>query len=152
MPLDIKEIDENGSFFAKLSGRITPKDKIMFLRQLSTLIGAGLPLSQSMRTVLEQTSNKQMQRVVEEVIADVEGGHTLSDAFGKHPDVFDKIVLALVAAGEASGTLDEALKRDATQKEKDAAMMGKLRGAIDVYKSQRMSRVSRPTLAIWTCH
>jgi type IV pilus assembly protein PilC len=130
MPLDIKEIDENGSFFAKLSGRITTKDKIMFLRQLSTLIGAGLPLSQSMRTVLEQTSNKQMQRVVEEVIADVEGGHTLSDAFGKHPDVFDKIVLALVAAGEASGTLDEALKRVATQKEKDAAMMGKIRGAM----------------------
>jgi type IV pilus assembly protein PilC len=130
MPLDIKEIDENGSFFAKLSGRITTKDKIMFLRQLSTLIGAGLPLSQSMRTVLEQTSNKQMQRVVEEVIADVEGGHTLSDAFGKHPDVFDKIVLALVAAGEASGTLDEALKRVATQKEKGAAMMGKIRGAM----------------------
>ncbi len=130
MPLDIKEIDENGSVLAKLSGRITTKDKIIFLRQLSTLIGAGLPLSQSMRTVLEQTSNKQMQRVVEEVIADVEGGHTLSDAFGKHPDVFDKIVLALVAAGEASGTLDEALKRVATQKEKDAAMMGKIRGAM----------------------
>lgn len=130
MPLDIKEIDENGSVLAKLSGRITTKDRIIFLRQLSTLIGAGLPLSQSMRTVLEQTSNKQMQSVVEEVIADVEGGRTLSDAFGKHPAVFDKVVLALVAAGEASGTLDEALKRVATQKEKDAAMIGKIRGAM----------------------
>jgi type IV pilus assembly protein PilC len=130
MPLEIKEIDENGSFLAKLTGRITTKDKIIFLRQLSTLIGAGLPLSQSMRTVLDQTSNKQMQRVVEEIIADVEGGHTLSDAFGKHPEVFDKIVLALIAAGEASGTLDEALKRVATQKEKDAAMVGKIRGAM----------------------
>lgn len=130
MPLDIKEIDENGSFIAKFTGRITTKDKIIFLRQLSTLIGAGLPLSQSMRTVLDQTQNKQMQRVIEEIIADVEGGHTLSDAFGKHPDVFDKIVLALIAAGEASGTLDEALKRVATQKEKDAAMIGKIRGAM----------------------
>jgi type IV pilus assembly protein PilC len=130
MPLEIKEIDENGSLLAKLTGRITTKDKIMFLRQLSTLIGAGLPLSQSMRTVLEQTSNKQMQRVVEEIIADVEGGRTLSDSFAKHPEVFDKIVLALISAGEASGTLDEALKRVATQKEKDAAMMGKIRGAM----------------------
>lgn len=130
MPLDINELDENSSFIARITGRITTKDKIMFLRQLSTLIGAGLPLSQSMRTVLEQTPNKKMQRVVEEIIADVEGGRTLSDAFGKHPDVFDKIVLALIAAGEASGTLDEALKRIATQKEKDAAMMGKIRGAM----------------------
>ncbi|MFZ1258035.1 MAG: type II secretion system F family protein [Candidatus Saccharimonas sp.] len=130
MPLDINEIDENGSFFAKLSGRITTKDKIVFLRQLSTLIGAGLPLSQSMRTVVEQTQNKQMQRVIEEIIADVEGGRPLSDSFARHPAVFDNIVLALVAAGEASGTLDEALKRVAIQKEKDAAMMTKIRGAM----------------------
>lgn len=130
MPLDIHEVDEDSSLFRKFSERITNKDKIIFLRQLSTLIGAGLPLAQSIYTVLEQTQNKQMRRVVEEIIADIEGGHTLSDAFGKHPQVFDNIVLALVAAGEASGTLDEALKRVATQKEKDAAMMGKIRGAM----------------------
>ena len=130
MPLNIKEIKEDGSFFGRLTNRITTKDKIVFLRQLSTLIGAGLPLSQSLHTVLEQTQNKKMQQVVEEVIGEVEGGHTLSDAFGRHPEVFDKIVLALVASGEASGTLDEALKRVATQKEKDAAMMSKIRGAM----------------------
>lgn len=130
MPLNIKEINEDNGFFARLTNRITSKDKIVFLRQLSTLIGAGLPLAQSLHTVLEQTPNKKMQGVVEEIIADVEGGHTLSDAFGKHPEVFDKVVLALVAAGEASGTLDEALKRVATQKEKDAAMLSKVRGAM----------------------
>lgn len=129
MPLNIKEINEDTSFFGKLTNRITTKDKIVFLRQLSTLIGAGLPLAQSLHTVLEQTQNKKMQQVVEEIIAEVEGGHTLSDAFGKHPDVFDKVVLALVAAGEASGTLDDALKRVATQKE-DAAMLSKIRGAM----------------------
>lgn len=130
MPLNIKEINEDTSFFGKITNRITTKDKIVFLRQLSTLIGAGLPLAQSLHTVLEQTQNKKMQQVVEEIIAEVEGGHTLSDAFGKHPDVFDKVVLALVAAGEASGTLDDALKRVATQKEKDAAMLSKIRGAM----------------------
>ena len=130
MPLNIKEINEDTSFFGKITNRITTKDKIVFLRQLSTLIGAGLPLAQSLHTVLEQTQNKKMQQVVEEIIAEVEGGHTLSDAFGKHPDVFDKVVLALVAAGEASGTLDDALKRVAAQKEKDAAMLSKIRGAM----------------------
>lgn len=130
MPLNIAEIDENGSILGKLTNRITTKDRIVFLRQLATLIGAGLPLSQSLRTVLEQTENKKMQGVVEEIIASVEGGHTLSDAFGKHPDVFDHVVLALVSAGEASGTLDDALKRVAIQKEKDAAMISKIRGAM----------------------
>ena len=130
MPLSIAEIDENGSFFTKLANRITEKDKIVFLRQLATLIGAGLPLAQSLHTVIEQTQNKKMQRIVEEVIGEIEGGHTLSDAFSAHPEVFDRIVIALVSAGEVSGTLDEALKRIAAQKEKDAAMMGKIRGAM----------------------
>lgn len=130
MPLDIREINEDASFFNRLTNRITTKDKVVFLRQMATLIGAGLPLAQSLHTVLEQTANKKMQQVVEEIIAEVEGGHTLSDSFGKHPDVFDKVVLALVAAGETSGTLDEALKRVAAQKEKDAAMMSKIRGAM----------------------
>ncbi len=130
VPLEIKEEDSSDSFFSKLKNRITTKDKIVFTRQLSTLIGAGLPLSQSLRTVLDQTANKRMQEIIQEVIADVEGGKQLSEAFGKHSDVFDKIFLALVTAGEASGTLDEALKRIAAQQEKDAAMMSKIKGAL----------------------
>lgn len=129
-PLDIKDASDGRGFIAKITGRITGKDKIVFMRQLATLIGAGLPLSQSLRTVLDQTENKQLQGVVEEIIADIEGGRTLSDSFAKHPQVFDKIVLALISAGEASGTLDDALKRVAAQKEKDAAMMSKIRGAM----------------------
>jgi len=130
VPLDIKEEDGSDSFLSKLQNRITTKDKIVFTRQLATLIGAGLPLSQSLRTVLDQTSNKRMQEIIQEVIADVEGGRQLSEAFGKHKDVFDKIFLALVTAGETSGTLDEALKRIAAQQEKDAAMTSKIKGAL----------------------
>ncbi len=129
-PLAIKEVDENGGLIGRLTGRIKTKDKIVFTRQLATLIGAGLPLAQSIRTVLDQTQNKKLQGVIQEVIADVEGGKQLSEAFGKHPEVFDKIFLALVAAGEVSGTLDEALKRIAAQQEKDAAMMSKIKGAM----------------------
>jgi pilin biogenesis protein len=94
------------------------------------LIGAGLPLAQSMHTVLEQTQNKQMQSIIQEIISDIEGGRQLSSAFEKHPEVFDNVYVALVAAGEASGTLDEALKRIASQQEKDAAMLSKVRGAM----------------------
>jgi type IV pilus assembly protein PilC len=129
-PLNITEVDEDGSFFARLSNRITTKDKVVFTRQLATLIGAGLPLTQSLHTVLEQTNNKRLQGVTDDVIAAVEGGKSLSDAFSQHPEVFDKVFLALISAGEASGTLDEALIRVAAQQEKDAATMSKIRGAL----------------------
>ena len=129
MPLSIKE-EVEGGWLARFTNRISNKDKIVFSRQLATLIGAGLPLTQSLHTVFEQTANKKMQEIVQEIIADVEGGKTLSSAFGKHPEVFNKIFIALVTAGEASGTLDDALKRIADQQEKDAAMVSKIRGAM----------------------
>lgn len=129
-PLKIELQDEKAGFFARWSNRITSKDKIIFTRQLATLIGAGLPLAQSLNTVQEQTTNKKMQEIAQEVLSDVEGGKSLSDAFGKHPEVFDKVYIALVSAGEASGTMDEALKRLSAQQEKDAAMIGKIRGAM----------------------
>ena len=129
-PLKIELEDDRAGIFKRFANRVTTKDKIVFTRQLATLIGAGLPLSQSMRTVHEQTQNKSMQQIVQEIIGDIEGGRSLSDAFNKHPKVFDNVYLALVSAGEASGTLDEALRRIAAQQEKDAAMMSKIKGAL----------------------
>ena len=130
VPLSIKEQVGDGSFFARITGRITTKDKVVFTRQLATLIGAGLPLSQSLHTVLEQTNNKQLQSVVQEIVGDVEGGKSLSIAFGKHPTVFDGVFISLISAGELSGTLDESLQRVANQQEKDAATMSKIKGAL----------------------
>ena len=116
--------------FTKFNNRITGKDRIMFTRQLSTLVGAGLPLSASLRTVVEQTENKGMQAVGEEILAATESGKSLYEAFSAHPNVFNGVYLALIQAGEKSGTLDIALKRLADQEEKDAAMLGKIRGAL----------------------
>jgi type IV pilus assembly protein PilC len=130
VPLSIKEQIGDGSFLSRITGRITTKDKVIFTRQLATLIGAGLPLSQSLHTSMEQTSNKQLQAVVQEIVADVEGGKSLSIAFAKHPDVFDGVFISLVSAGELSGTLDESLQRVALQQEKDAATMSKIKGAL----------------------
>ena len=126
---DIYEVGQENAL-ARFMNRITTKDKIVFTRQFATLIGAGLPLAQALRTVSEQTENKKMRSVVDDILASVESGSSLKDAFSKFPDVFDKVYLALIAAGEMSGTLDESLRRVAAQQEKDAAMMSKIRGAL----------------------
>lgn len=129
-PLNIKEQSEYDNPIAKLTGRITTKDKVVFSRQLATLIGAGLPLAQSLHTTLEQTENKKLQNIIGEVTVSVEGGKSLSESFAKHPEVFDAVFLALVGAGELSGTLDDSLIRIADQQEKDAAIMSKIKGAL----------------------
>lgn len=130
IPLEIVEQSEAGNFFSKLANRVPGKERIVFSRQLSTLINAGLPLAQSLHTVREQTENKHLQAIIQDIITSVEGGSTLSVAFAKHPDVFDDVYVALISAGEVSGTLDKALKRIADQQEKDAEIMGKVKGAM----------------------
>ena len=129
IPLIIKE-DGGEGFFSKLGSRVTTKDKLVFTRQFATLIGAGLPLSNSLRMIVEQTTNKAVRGIIEEVLASVEAGRSLSESCAKHPEMFDKVYLALIGAGEMSGTLDESLKRLAAQQEKDAQMMSKIKGAL----------------------
>lgn len=130
VPINIKERNNSDNPLSNFTNRITTKDRIVFTRQLATLIGAGLPLSQSLSTVLEQTQNKKLQSIVQEISSSVEGGKSLSSAFAKYPDVFDAVFLSLVGAGELSGTLDDSLKRIADQQEKDAAIMSKIKGAL----------------------
>jgi len=130
VPLNVKEENGQDGFLAKITGRVTTKDKVVFTRQLATLIGAGLPLSQSLHTVMEQTQNKQLQSVIQDISASVEGGRSLSDSFAKHPNTFSEVFIALISAGELSGTLDESLQRVANQQEKDAAIASKIKGAL----------------------
>jgi len=129
VPQKINE-DVVEGFWAKLANKVSTKQRIIFTRQFATLIGAGLPLSTSLRMVAEQTEDKPTKAVIEDVLAQVEGGKTLHEAFAKHPDVFNKVYLSIIAAGEASGTLDVSLKRLAMQQEKDANMISKIRGAM----------------------
>jgi len=126
--LEIHVKDSSG--FTLFKTRIATKEKIIFSRQLSTLINAGLPLVQSLRSVLNQTRNKALQVVLSQVITDIEAGKTFSVALEKHPRVFNQVFTSLVAAGEASGTLDRALERLSNQQEKDAELIGKVRGAM----------------------
>jgi type IV pilus assembly protein PilC len=128
-PLDIKLKGQQSGAKALLH-RITTKQRVIFSRQLSTLINAGLPLVQSLEHVRGQTSNKALQAIIGKVITDVEAGSTLSDAMSRHPKVFDTVYISLVAAGETSGTLDKSLERLADQQEKDAEIISKVRGAM----------------------
>lgn len=126
-PLEIKlQKNQKSSFFNKVKS----KDRVLFARQLSTLINAGLPLVQSLRMVLKQTTNKALQAIISDVITDVESGKNFSDSLAKHPQVFSTIFISLVQAGEVSGTLDTSLERLADQQEKDAEIVAKVRGAM----------------------
>lgn len=130
-PLEIHPLVDMGSNpISRFKNRVKSKDKILFSRQLSTLINAGLPLLQSLRTVSGQTQNKTFRVVIAQIITDVEAGSALSVAMAKYPEVFNTIYISLIAAGEVSGTLDKSLERLATQQEKDAEIMSKVRGAM----------------------
>ncbi len=130
VPLEIVEQSKKSGLLHKFTNRIGSKDRIIFTRQLSTLINAGLPLAQSLRTLAEQTTNKRLVAVINEIITSIEAGSTLADSFSKHPEVFNDVFIALIAAGEVSGTLDEALERIAAQQEKDSELISKVRGAM----------------------
>src|SRR5688572_1039963 len=113
-PLEIKALGGEGAAYnpiAYFKNRIRTKEKIVFSRQMSTLINAGLPLVQSLRSVNDQTENKAFKVVINQIISDIEGGAAFSVALEKHPKVFNSIYINLIAAGEVSGTLDKALER-----------------------------------------
>jgi type IV pilus assembly protein PilC len=129
-PLDIVDTSSKRSPLDTILKRVPTKDKVIFSRQLSTLINAGLPIVQSIRTVGSQTKNKTLKSILNLVIADIESGATFSSALAKHPKVFNNVYISLVAAGETSGTLDVSLERLANQQEKDADIVSKVRGAL----------------------
>lgn len=127
--LEVK-VKSDSDFLGFITNRVGAKDKVVFSRQLATLINAGLPLAQSLRSVTKQTKNKALQSVLTKVITDIEGGKAFSVALEAYPQIFDRVFVSLVAAGETSGTLDAALERIANQQEKDAELASKVRGAM----------------------
>ena len=129
VPIKVELASDKSNILDNLKNRITTKDRVIFSRQLSTLISAGLPLAQSLHTVQSQTTNTKLKGVIQDIITSVEGGKTLADSFSKH-DIFNDLYIALIASGEVSGTLDKALERIATQQEKEAEIISKVRGAM----------------------
>ena len=130
VPLDISPAGDGGSFFSSFGSRVSAKDRVIFTRQLSTMLNAGLPLAQSLATVEEQTQSRALKAIVGGISSDINGGSSLGNAFAKYPKVFNQVYVALVRAGETAGTLDKSLERLADQEEHDADMMSKIKGAM----------------------
>lgn len=114
-----------------LAFRGVPETEVVsFTRQLSTMISAGLHIARGLEVLAEQASNKQMKKVILDVLRDVQGGATLSNAMAKHPGVFSNTYVALVRAGEASGKLEEILKRLADTLESQRDFSSRFKGAM----------------------
>lgn len=109
---------------------VKTKDIVIFTRQFATMINSGLPLVQSLDILAEQCENPILRKAIQDVLYDVESGHTLADALRKHPKIFTDLYVNMVAAGEAGGILDTILLRLATFLEKNDALVRKIKGAM----------------------
>src|SRR3954463_1331740 len=127
--MNVVKVDENKAA-KKASGKIKMRDIVIFTRQFSTMINAGLPLVQALDILAKQSENKVLQETTRAVVFDVESGHTVADALGKHPKAFNDLYVNMVAAGEAGGILDTILMRLATFMEKNDALVRKVKGAM----------------------
>ncbi len=111
------------------SKKVKTKDMVIFSRQLSTMVNAGVPLVRSLNTLKSQTKSLYFQEVITGVAKDVESGTPLADSLQKYPRVFSDVYINMVRAGEAAGILDEILKRLAVQQEKEATIKKKIKSA-----------------------
>lgn len=118
-----------GSFFARFS-TIPLKEKMIFARNLSVMVAAGLPVSRSVKNLSIQIKNKKFKKILIEIHSELEKGTSLSDSLRKYPGVFSDLFVNMVKVGETGGTLEESLNIIATQLEKDHELISKVRGAM----------------------
>lgn len=133
-PIVLKAKDEEVTFDSLLKRFIKPHVKndslVIFTRQLSTMVGAGVPLLRALNSLKEHTQDKTLKKALDTVYKDVQGGANLADAMKKQPQAFSDVYVSMVSAGEAAGILEEILGRLAIQQEKSATIRKKVKGAM----------------------
>lgn len=122
-----RSIDLNNLFE---STKVKQDQLVAFTRQLSAMVGAGVPLLRSLTSIQKHSEDKALRKILGTIVKDVEGGMPLGDALSKHPDTFNDIYVNMVRAGESAGILDDILKRLAGQLEKSAAIRKKIKSAM----------------------
>jgi type IV pilus assembly protein PilC len=122
-----KDLFENVAF---LQPKVKEADVILFCRQFSTMIDAGLPIIQCLDILYSQQENKTFKKMLKEIKDSVEGGSTLAEALKKYPDQFNNLFVNMVSAGEAGGILDTILKRLSNYLEKAAKLKARVKGAM----------------------
>lgn len=127
--VELHELSQTGGSLFSFGDKVKFDDIVNFTRQLSTMISAGLPLTDAL-SILQMQSQPSLQRKVGEVVKAIEGGATFADALSNHPDVFSKVYVSLVRAGESAGVLDTILVRLADNLEKQREFRSKTKGAL----------------------
>ncbi len=110
-----------------ITKQVSLKDLVLFCRQFSTMLGAGLPVMESLNILFHQTHNKNFRKIIESLRSDLEKGKLLSEALGNYPDAFPEIVVSMIEAGEASGTLSKVFEQLANYFEKENELREKIK-------------------------
>ncbi len=135
-PVSIKESRSKSGLAGKKSGTIGFFEHVgseeinVMTRQLATLLGAGIPLIQALTSLVDQTGNSSLKKVIAQIKESVNEGNTLTQALGEHPKLFASVYVNMVRAGEASGSLDVVLEKLADFGEKQGVLKGRLRAAL----------------------
>ena len=132
-PLSIHEAKKSTGLFGlgkSGGGKVKQDELVIFTRQLSAMISAGVPLLRSLSSLAEHATNPAFKNILQEVVADVQSGISFSEALGKHPRVFGDVYVNMTHAGETAGILDEILKRLASQQEKNGTIRKKVKSAM----------------------
>ncbi|PJE65072.1 secretion system protein, partial [Candidatus Saccharibacteria bacterium CG10_big_fil_rev_8_21_14_0_10_47_8] len=125
-PLSVREVSTKKPRFTLSAHKVKLRELVIFTRELSTMIDAGVPLPRGLGTLADQTENKYFKGVILGINRDIESGVPMADAMAKYPTIFNSVYVNMIRAGEAGGILDDILKRLATQVEKDSAIRQKI--------------------------
>ena len=128
-PVSIKET-KSGLSLSLGGGKVKSDEIVIFTRQLSAMIGAGVPLLRSLNSLAEHAENPAFKRILTEVTTNIQSGSGFGDALAKYPNTFSDVYVNMVRAGETAGILDDILKRLATQQEKNATIRKKVKSAM----------------------
>ncbi|WP_119067197.1 type II secretion system F family protein [Rubrobacter indicoceani] len=128
--IDVKEQNVGQKDILEPFKTVKLGDLVVFTRQFATMINAGLPIVRALRALTDQTQNKKLRDALDAIRSDVESGYSLSEAMARHPEIFSKLYIEMVRAGEVGGVLDTVLLRVATQLEKDQELRRKVKSAM----------------------
>lgn len=129
-PLKVEEITDNLNFKSSMFEKVKTKDLAIFCRQFYSMIDAGLPIISTLDILSNEVTNSKLRRILGEIRDDVKKGETLSESMKKHKEVFPKILISMVEAGEMSGNLDEMFLRMSTHFEKENKINNKVKSAL----------------------
>jgi type II secretory pathway component PulF len=133
IPTSVSAVRSKSDFIKKLEDKMTTikhKDVLVFFRELSTLVGAQIPIATALQTIREQTENKKLARIVGEVEADVRDGLSISDGFAKHPEIFPPLTVHMIRSGELSGNLQGAVDYVTKNAERNYELTSQVKGAL----------------------